>query len=866
MQKICSLLLILVSLSLKGQNYLPKFYTIDNGLPSNTCYTVFQDSKGFLWAGTNVGVSRFNGTSFTNYELKDGILGYSVYQIHEDSQGRIWFLTDTGRPCFYQNGKIFNDENTAYLNKMRGDSYLYGFLEDKLGQIWIGSDRSGIKVLQPGNGDNKSLKIKSPIGIYRVSHFFENGDEVLAVTSDSIVAFDSKNLQIKWTKPIFEESANVIRAASFGQNKVIIQNQNQRIIFDIALRKVTKSTTEAKYHDVLFVSNATKSGNLIGRRNGIYALENGIEQSIDRFDILKNQSISGAIQDKAGNWWLSTLKSGIIRFSDYPFKFLNNEKGLYLKKTFDSGAKLKVYNNGKLSLKSDILDGYENFSYSSPNLPPLDAIELDSNKYLIFNENYITLIEENNLEKWVVAAKSIHFEKETEEIFLGLSRGIIKTNIDNLTDVLRSRDPVRYGKLIDKTLLTDKWVNSIKKVNETIFIGTREGLFLLEENSVSLASNNKLVKNSNILKVLPWRKNHLLLITYGNGLIILNTKTDRTQNINSNEGLSNNFLRTAIMDRDSTVWLLSKKGLSSVELLNGVKIQNYSEADGISLTEIYYLFEEDGQLFFNGPKGQCISNSQVIRSFRLRKPEIIANTFTQNTFKVNQEATFSFQTLSFEFGEGLETFYKLSPDSVWTSFQKTLRLNSPQSGEFTLAVKAVGNENVSSEILEIPVIFEYPWYRKSFFQVLFLTFIGLVTFGLFKSGTLSLNTAQLKENWQKLKRLSDLQLAPKKLVIKTTDGSFIKIKESEIVRITAAGNYVEYFTESQSFLSRITMKELESQIGEKSLLKRVHRSHFVNQDMIQKVVQHKIILKDFELSISKNYLSILDELKANRIS
>ena len=47
-------------------SYNYKLYTTEDGLISNTCYKIFQDSKGYLWVSHDNGVSRFNGKKFIN--------------------------------------------------------------------------------------------------------------------------------------------------------------------------------------------------------------------------------------------------------------------------------------------------------------------------------------------------------------------------------------------------------------------------------------------------------------------------------------------------------------------------------------------------------------------------------------------------------------------------------------------------------------------------------------------------------------------------------------------------------------------------------------------------------------------------------
>ena len=48
-------------------------YTVEDGLPSNTIYAIEQDSLGYIWLGTNKGLSRFDGSEFINYSEEDGL-------------------------------------------------------------------------------------------------------------------------------------------------------------------------------------------------------------------------------------------------------------------------------------------------------------------------------------------------------------------------------------------------------------------------------------------------------------------------------------------------------------------------------------------------------------------------------------------------------------------------------------------------------------------------------------------------------------------------------------------------------------------------------------------------------------------------
>jgi signal transduction histidine kinase/ligand-binding sensor domain-containing protein len=67
-------------------------YTMLDGLADDGVLDIFQDSRGFLWVGTNSGVSRFDGSHFVNDLAGHG----SAHRIAEARDHAIWVATDDG--------------------------------------------------------------------------------------------------------------------------------------------------------------------------------------------------------------------------------------------------------------------------------------------------------------------------------------------------------------------------------------------------------------------------------------------------------------------------------------------------------------------------------------------------------------------------------------------------------------------------------------------------------------------------------------------------------------------------------------------------------------------------------------------------
>lgn len=78
--------------------------------------------------------------SFTNYNDIENVGNNYIYSVYKDSRGRIWFGTDGKGITVLENGKL-----TTY-NKTNGlkDDHIYSFTEDKDGNIWFNTEGAGI--------------------------------------------------------------------------------------------------------------------------------------------------------------------------------------------------------------------------------------------------------------------------------------------------------------------------------------------------------------------------------------------------------------------------------------------------------------------------------------------------------------------------------------------------------------------------------------------------------------------------------------------------------------------------------------------------------------------------------------------------
>lgn len=102
---------------------------------SGVIRTVFQDSKGNYWFGTQSGLCRYDKIGLVYFELKgwDG-KGVTVYVILEDKAGNIWIGYDGGISKY--DGTHFTEYHEKDILTKGG---LWSMAIDKKGLLWVGT-------------------------------------------------------------------------------------------------------------------------------------------------------------------------------------------------------------------------------------------------------------------------------------------------------------------------------------------------------------------------------------------------------------------------------------------------------------------------------------------------------------------------------------------------------------------------------------------------------------------------------------------------------------------------------------------------------------------------------------------------------
>ncbi|MGA3157435.1 MAG: two-component regulator propeller domain-containing protein, partial [Steroidobacteraceae bacterium] len=129
-----------------------------DGLSQSTVMSMFQDSQGYLWLGTESGLDRYDGNSIREYRRERGnaqaLASDYIWSIAEDAHGDLWLATDGG-------GVERWDRHSDRFQQFRHDPLhpetlasdaVRTLLIDSQGRIWAGTLNQGLDVLDPRTG------------------------------------------------------------------------------------------------------------------------------------------------------------------------------------------------------------------------------------------------------------------------------------------------------------------------------------------------------------------------------------------------------------------------------------------------------------------------------------------------------------------------------------------------------------------------------------------------------------------------------------------------------------------------------------------------------------------------------------------
>ncbi|WJG07934.1 two-component regulator propeller domain-containing protein [Aliiglaciecola sp. LCG003] len=525
-----------------------------------------QDSRGFIWFGTQNGLHRYDGKSMRHYNFIPGdsssLSNNWIRDLHVDGEGRLWVATDSGINLYLAEQdafKSFSPNAVKYPNLLAEEFLVIAEAHD--GSMWFGSRDAGLTLYNPQRDTFTAFQL-DPANPESLSSNKITGI-LVDKTNNLWVATEDAGIAIKLAGSQDFIHLNEQSAQPFPSNNIADLFQDKQGTIWIATKD-----------------------------KGLYAIDFGFEVTkAYRHDENNGFSLCsdevGYIQDdNVGRLWLATAK-GLCEF--------NLETQRFYLYQHESGRPTSLISNAVKTLYQD--DGgvmwvgtFGGVSSWNADVKNFTHISQDFGVGSQLSVNLITSF-----------AQDAH-----GNLYVGTWDGGVNQIDTNTSQFTHLKDTGEPGSIKDNrvmSLLVDD--------KDTLWVGTyQSGLFKRKsgeqhfENYRHDPEDPNTISSNAISKIIQLASGEIAVATYGGGLNILpaDGQIKHFKHIASDpSSLSSDRLLDLVQSADGNIWLATNGGgLNRVDLQRNEITRFVNDPDdpnSIPSNNIYTLLDTENYLW-----------------------------------------------------------------------------------------------------------------------------------------------------------------------------------------------------------------------------------------------------------------------------
>jgi len=260
----------------------------EKGLSQNTIQCIMQDKMGFMWFGTWDGLNKFDGYTFSVWNIENGLSNQIVQALAEDHDGMIWIGTEDGLNMYDR----MTDEITIFRHDHRDrNSLVHNSVRtlsvDLQGDIWIGTNR-GVSVYRKRTGTFENYR-----------HDIRN----------------SRSLINNWINDIFCDSQGRIWIGTYKGLELFDPDRGEFIHFN---RSTGWDSIALK--PVLAITEDSLTGLWFINRDGLFNMKHDLS-TLKRIDLQglhthyhEQTQVENMVFDDLGKLWIGTARHGVMVF------------------------------------------------------------------------------------------------------------------------------------------------------------------------------------------------------------------------------------------------------------------------------------------------------------------------------------------------------------------------------------------------------------------------------------------------------------------------------------------------------------------------------------------------------------------------
>ncbi len=610
----------------------------EGGLAQSEIYTIIEDSRGYIWMGTQGGgIDRFDGRSFENFRSREGLENGFIHALYEDSDQRIWIGTQNGLVSY--NGLAFKN----YKPEGQNDFWVSSILEKKPQQLLVGTHKGLFEL------EGEELRLVSGIPKSHIYHLFKAKDESVWVSTSrglyqiidgKPIAFgESQGINHKDFRCVSQTKDGAIWAATFSGGIYIIEKNEVR-------RLTVVDGIKGQHVQVLFKDRSDKMW--IGTQDrgiSIYDPSDSTFTHFSQSDGLVRNDVRTIAEDAWGNIWIGTV-GGVSKYYGRQFEHISinnssNDDYVYAISEDTLGHLwVSASSKGIAQIKDGEIVRYNrNFGFMDVRCKALfvdDANRVwigtegkglslyDGKGFNSFHEidglgaSFVKdILQDRNRNIWVATAGAgIHKisirdtivtrEKSMENDTLPL---IISDTIYEESIVVSNYSFKRFEGQLLGAYIEALYEDSAGR----LWFATRNmGLGVIENDSIiHVFDRSNGLPDNDIRSIVEDKDGYFWLATANAGICRLQMvgKSIDVKGINEKDGLNSNNVYLLILDESDDLWAGCGKGIDRIKLdasRNKLKIKHYGKSEGfvgVETCKNSVLKDRSGRLWFGTVNG-----------------------------------------------------------------------------------------------------------------------------------------------------------------------------------------------------------------------------------------------------------------------
>jgi signal transduction histidine kinase/ligand-binding sensor domain-containing protein len=766
-------------------------YTQNEGLSSYNITKIIQDRYGFIWAGTQDGLNRFDGVRFFSYNQQGNkkyhIPGANISDMKEDTaRNLLWVVTSYGgiagislntlnvlekierigqvdlsekwlRSVEVSGNILWVGSNNALYaldiaNKKQLNLNYEGFainpgrfdisrlFRDKYNRIWAFCNNQGVMVFNGSTGkllqyipitELRLDKAADPVTVWEVTG--TAGNEVFAATSIGLLAFKSEPNKVVTNllgqDPLFT-STGMFGCTVDKENNVWFSSATDLYKYNLASKRTDRIADAASPSDA-WTSTIYYLFN--DRDNNIWA---GSQMGLGYFGVSEGVFT-------AYNKSLTSETNIAHAYTIYPANdttvYCGATDGLYKLHTRTRSIS-KLQHGEYFFLIFKMPDGNVLVSYS------LGLFVLVKDKLIPVASVYPFMKGIKN----ELLNSAIQINDSLVLVGTQTQKGIYLLNLKNQT--LRNYTNENSGLGLDKNIVT------------ALFKDRKNNIWVLSESMIlqfnPFTGQHRVVRLTNpfngsrysIFYDMCETGSSYWIAAYGTGLIETDKSMKLKRVISSANGLSNNAVYKVFAVEDSLVMVTSNNGLSVIKPYQN-SIKHYYQSDGLhsSAFENFCGYQDKKRIYAGGVNGftginpAAFSVNTTAPKLYFTQIQIKTSTLMMDTSSLSMklfsvpdnwlQTTVFFSGLNYANPRRVTYQYKIKEiDTGWNNIgnRNFVTLIGLIPGTYHIQVMAANEDDVWSAPIELTLVFLPKWYQTWWFKALIALLLMSILYSLYR--------------------------------------------------------------------------------------------------------------------------------------